>query len=109
MVLTFRVHYVRIKSLLFWVGTPFWDFLPPKIAPLDRGNGTFNSSNNDVVENVYLLVLLHNTGVLRWRKDAYSTWTEMTLFVSLFTGVYFLMDFLKNEILGFDENVAVVV
>ena len=33
----------------------------------------------------------------------------MTLFVSLFTGVYFLMDFLKNEILGFDENVAVVV
>ena len=26
MVLTFRVHYIRIKSLLFWDGTPFWDF-----------------------------------------------------------------------------------
>ena len=25
-VLTFRVHYIRIKSLLFWDGTPFWDF-----------------------------------------------------------------------------------
>ena len=26
MVLTFRVHYIRIKSLLFWDGTPFRDF-----------------------------------------------------------------------------------
>ena len=26
MVLTFRVHYTRIKSLLFWDGTPFRDF-----------------------------------------------------------------------------------
>ena len=25
-VLTFRVHYIRIKSLLFWDGTHFWDF-----------------------------------------------------------------------------------
>ena len=52
--------------------------------------------------------LLHNTGVLRWRKDPHSTWTEMALFWSLFTGGSFLVDFLENEILGFDENLAVV-
>ena len=52
--------------------------------------------------------LLHNTGVLRWRKDPHSTWTEMALFWSLFTGGSFLVDFLKIEILGFDENLAVV-
>ena len=39
---------------------------------------------------------------------AYSTWTEMALFWSLFTGGSFLVDFLKNEILGFDENLAIV-
>ena len=32
----------------------------------------------------------------------------MSLFWSLFTGGSFLVDFLKNEILGFDENLAVV-
>ena len=32
----------------------------------------------------------------------------MALFWSVFTGVSFLVDFLKNEILGFDENLAVV-
>ena len=47
-------------------------------------------------------------GVLRWRKDPHSTWTEMALLQSLFTGGSFLVDFLKNEILGFDENLAVV-
>ena len=52
--------------------------------------------------------LFHNTGVLRWRKDPHSTWTEMALFWSLFTGGSFLVDYLKNEIVGFDENLAVV-
>ena len=33
----------------------------------------------------------------------------MALFWSLFTGGSFLVDFLENEILGFDENLAVVV
>ena len=32
----------------------------------------------------------------------------MALFWSLFTGGSFLVDFIKNEILGFDENLAVV-
>ena len=32
----------------------------------------------------------------------------MALFWSLFTGGLFLVGFLKNEILGFDENLAVV-
>ena len=45
------VHCRRIKSLLFWDGTPFWDFFCRlKTVPLD--NGTFNSSNTDVVEKV---------------------------------------------------------
>ena len=57
---------------------------------------------------LFFWCLLHNTGVLRWRKDPHSTWTEMALFWSLFTGGSFLVDFLKNEILGFDENLAVV-
>ena len=51
--------------------------------------------------------LLQNTGVLRWRKDPHSTWTEIALFWSLFTGGSFLVDFLENEILGFDENLTV--
>ena len=37
MVLTFRVHYIRIKSLLFWDGTPFRDFLPPKYCSSGHG------------------------------------------------------------------------
>ena len=32
----------------------------------------------------------------------------MALFWSLFTGRSYLVDFLKNEIIGFDENLAVV-
>ena len=59
MVLTFRVHYIRIKSLLFWDGTPFSDFLS---VPLDRDNGTFNSSNTDVVEKVNFLVAASKHG-----------------------------------------------
>ena len=51
--------------------------------------------------------LLDNTGVLRWWKDTHSTWTEMALFWSLFTGGSFLVDFLENEIVGFDENLTV--
>ena len=80
MVLTFRVH---------------WIFCRLNIVLLDRDNVTSNISN------------IHNTGVLRWRKDPHSTWTEMALFCSLFTGGSFLIDFLENEILGFDENLTV--
>ena len=37
--------------------TPFWDFFGRlKTVPLDRDNGTFNSSNTDVVEKVNFLV-----------------------------------------------------
>ena len=51
------VHYRRIQSLLFWDGTPFWNlFGRLKTVPLDRDNGTFNSSNTDVVEKVNCLV-----------------------------------------------------
>ena len=51
---------------------------------------------------------VHYIGAIRWRKDPLSTWTEMALFWSLFTGGSFLVDFLKNEIVEFDENLAVV-
>ena len=78
-----------------------------KTVPLDRDNGTFNSSNTDVVEKVIFWWLLDNTGVLRWWKDTHSTWTEMALFWSLFTGGSFLVDLLENEIVGFDENLTV--
>ena len=50
------VHYRRIKSLLFWDGTPSGIFGRLKTVPLDRDNGTFNSSNTDVVEKVNFLV-----------------------------------------------------
>ena len=62
MVLTFRVHYIRIKSLLFWDGTPFRDFCRLNIVPLDRDNGTSNSSNTDVVEKVNFLVAASQHG-----------------------------------------------
>ena len=74
-------------------------------------NGTFNSSHTDVVEKVNFVVPASQhgcRGLLRWRKDPHTTWTEMALFWSLFTGGSFLVDFLKKEILGFDENLAVV-
>ena len=109
----FRVHYIRIKALLFWDGRPYpllGFFCRLNSVPLDRDNGTFDSSNTDVVEKVNFLVAAsqHGGSLLRWRKDRHSTWTEMALFWSLFTGGSFLVDFLKNEILGFDENLAVV-
>ena len=53
------VHYRRIKSLLFWDGRayPLLGFFGRlKTVPLDRDNGTFNSSNTDVVEKVNFLV-----------------------------------------------------
>ena len=56
------------------------------MVPLDRDNGIFNSSNTDVVEKVDLLVAASHTVVLRWRKGPHSTWTEIALFWSLFTG-----------------------
>ena len=49
------VHYRRIKSLLFWDGLLGF-FCRLKTVPLDRDNGTFNSSNTDVVEKVNFLV-----------------------------------------------------
>ena len=74
MVLTFRVHYIRIKSLPFLGRYPLLGFFCRlNIVPLDRDNGTSNSSNTDVVEKVNFLVL-------RWRNDPHSTWTEMALF-----------------------------
>ena len=87
-------------------GTPPF-FCRLNIVPLDMDNGTFNSSHTDVVEKVNFLVAVSTRGVLRWRKDPHSTWTEIALFWSLFTGGSFLVDFLENEILGFDENLTV--
>ena len=109
MVLTFRVHYIpgtnKIPAILGRYLLGF--FCRLNIVPLDRDNGTSNSSNTDRLTLIFWW-LLHNTGVLWWRKNPHSTWTEMALFWSLFTGGSFLVDFLKNEILGFDENLAVV-
>ena len=71
-------------------------------------NGTFNSSHTDVVEKVNFVVPASQHGGTSVAEGSHSTWTEMALFWSLFTGGSFLVDFLKNEILGFDENLAVV-
>ena len=49
-VFTFRVHYIRINSPLFWDCALFRDFCRLKSVCLDRDNGTFNSSNTDAVE-----------------------------------------------------------
>ena len=81
MVLTFRVHYIRIKSMLFWDGTPFWDFICRlNIVPLDRVNGTFNSSNTDVVEKVNYLEAASQHGGTSVASYPHSTWTEIALF-----------------------------
>ena len=42
------------------------------------------------------------------RKDPNSTWTEMASFCPISMRGSFLVEFLKNEIVGFDENLAVV-
>ena len=76
------------------------------IVPLDMDNGTFNRSHTDVVEKVNLLVAASQHGGTSV-AESHSTWTEMALFWSLFTGGSFIVDFLKNEILGFDENLTV--
>ena len=92
------VHYRRIKSVILGRYPFLGFFCRLKIVPLDRENGIFNSSSTDVVEKVNIFWwLLHNTGVLRWRRDPHSTWTEMGLFWSLFTGGSFLVDYLKKR------------
>ena len=53
---TFRVHYRRIKSRLFWDGTSSGICCSLKCVPLDRDKGTPNSSNTDVLEKVNFLV-----------------------------------------------------
>ena len=58
MVLTFRVHYIRIKSLY---PLPRF-FCRLNIVPLDMDNGTFNSSHTDVVEKVNFLVAASQHG-----------------------------------------------
>ena len=63
MVLTFRVHYIRIKSLLFLGRYPLPRFFCRlSIVSLGRDNGSFNSSNTDVVEKVNLLVAASQHG-----------------------------------------------
>ena len=66
------------------------------IVPLDMDNGTFNSSHTDVVEKVNFVVPASQQK-LRWRKDPHSTWTEMALFWSLFTGDPSLWIFSKTK------------
>ena len=63
MVLTFRVHYIRMQSLLFWNAIlELGFFCRLNIVPLDRDNGTFNSSNTDVVEKVNFLEVASQHG-----------------------------------------------
>ena len=50
------VRYIRMQSLLFWDSTPSGIFCHLKTVLLDRDNGTFNSSNTDVVEKVNFVV-----------------------------------------------------
>ena len=101
--------HVLLKSLLFWDGRYLLlgFFCRLKSVSLGRDNGSFNSSNTDVVEKVHFLVAASQYRALRWRKDPLSTCTEMAFFWSLFTGGSFLVDFLKNEIVEFD-NLEVV-
>ena len=68
----------------------------------------YNSSNTDVVEKVISLEAASQHGGTSVAEGSpHSTWTEIALFWSLFTGGSFLVDFLENEILGFDENLTV--
>ena len=46
-------------------GTPFWD-LPPKFFSRDKENGTFNSSDTDVVEGVIFLVAASQQSGTSW-------------------------------------------
>ena len=65
MVLTFRVHYIRlirIKSVILGRCPLLGFFCRLNIVPLDRDNGTFNSSNTDVVEKVNFLVAASQHG-----------------------------------------------
>ena len=48
--------------------------------------------------SIYLPVHYSNTEVLRWWKDTHSTWTEMALFSSLFTGDPSLSIFSKTKL-----------
>ena len=57
--------YRRIKSLLFWDCTPFWDVFAPYKLFLWAGTmvgPTSNSSNTDVVEKVTFLVAASRHG-----------------------------------------------
>ena len=59
MVLTFQVHYIQ-----YGIDLPgsLHTFCRLNIVPLDRDNGTFNSSNTDVVETVTFLVAASHHG-----------------------------------------------
>ena len=87
---------------------PFWDFF---LSHFFCGrNGTFNISNTDVVEDIICVWLLYNIEAFLWRKDPHSLLTERTLFLTLFAvGIrFFHVDIFRDEILRFDENLAVV-
>ena len=76
-----------------------------KKLSLDRDNGTFN---RDVVERVGHLAATAQPWALRWPKDPQSKLREVALFSPLFCWKSYLVDFLENEIVRFDENLAVV-
>ena len=67
MVLTFRVHYMYTNKIPVILGRyPLLGFFGRlNIVPLDRDNGTFNSSNSDVVEKVNVLVAASKHWVFR--------------------------------------------
>ena len=62
MVLTFRVHYMNKIPVILGRYPLLGFFCRLNIVPLDRDNGTFDSSNTDVVEKVNFLVAASQHG-----------------------------------------------
>ena len=79
------------------------------ILPLDRDNGTFNSSNTDVVEKVNFVGGCFTTrGYFGGGRIPIAHGQKWLCFGHFSRGGSFVVDFLKNKILGFDENFEVV-
>ena len=60
------------------------------------------------VEKTLFWWLLHNIGTPRWWENIYRMLTEIVLLRPIFAEESFHVDFLEKEIVGFDENLAVV-
>ena len=101
------LHTNKIPAILGRYPVPGF-FCRLNIVPLDRDNGTSNSSNTDVVEKVNFLVAASKHGGTSVAEGSpYHMDRNGFVLVNFHGGGSFLVDFLENEILGFDENLTV--